>query len=242
MEFGIDIKTTTDGDITILDLAKDYRQYMEEEVQLGTSHDIYKYSESATLNTIIKVGTSEMKLLDVLIDNHDSEIDSCTFQVKEDGYYVVDHIVLPTLKWLEHATEEYLEYYDTVYVTDGEKLYKAYSGQLEECTVKEILERNPENTTLFKCKVDIVYTGNLQQCYFYYCQQLFETILDKCKTGDENLTFARDFIWMTLNIIDYLVCCKQYLEAQRIIETFITCNGLCNSFTNAKSKLGCGCS
>ena len=241
MEFRIDIKATVDGEITITDLAKDIRQYMEEEVQIGTSYELYKYSESATLNTIMKIGTSEIKLLDVLIDMHDTNIDSCTFKVKDDGYYVVDHIVLPTLKWLEHASEEYLEYYDTVYVTDGEKLYKLVSKELEECTVKEILERNTEKTTLFKGKIDIIYTGNLQKCYFYYCQQLFETILDKCKTGDENLTFARDFIWMTLNIIDYLVSCKQYLEAQRVLENFITCNGFCNSIAT-KSKLSCGCS
>lgn len=242
MEFSIDIKTTIDGEITVLDLAKDYRQYMEEDVIEGTSHDIYKYSESATLNTIIKISTKDATLLDVLLDDHSSEIDSCTFKVKDDGYYVVDHIVLPTLKWLDNTTEDFLEYYDTVYVTDGEKVYKAIGKSLEECTVREILERNSENTTIMKCKIDIVYTGNLQNCYFNYCQQLFDTVLDKCKTGDENLTFARDFIWMTLNIIDYLVCCKQYLEAQRIIETFMTCNGLCNSINTNKNKFSCGCS
>lgn len=242
MEFGIDVKTTIDGEITILDLAKDYRQYMEEDVKEGTSYDIYKYSESATLNTIIKISTKDATLLDVLLDDHSTEIDSCTFQVKDDGYYVVDHIVLPTLKWLQQATEEFLEYYDAIYVTDGEKVYKSIEGELTECTIKEILERNPEKTTIMKCKIDIVYTGNLQRCYFYYCQQLFDSILNKCDSGDSNTTFARDFIWMTLNIIDYLVCCKQYLEAQRIIETFITCNGLCNSITNNKNKLSCGCS
>ena len=161
MEFSIDIKTTIDGEITVLDLAKDYRQYMEEDVIEGTSHDIYKYSESATLNTIIKISTKDATLLDVLLDDHSSEIDSCTFKVKDDGYYVVDHIVLPTLKWLDNTTEDFLEYYDTVYVTDGEKVYKAIGKSLEECTVREILERNSENTTIMKCKIDIVYTGNL---------------------------------------------------------------------------------
>lgn len=242
MEFSIDIKTTIDGEITILDLAKDIRQYMEEEVEEGTSHDIYKYSESATINTIIKVGTTEVKLLDVLIDMHDSDIDQCTFQVKDDGYYVVDHIVLPTIEWLNHADEEYLEYYDNVYVTDGSKLYKSISGKLEECTVKEVLEINPEKTTLFKGKIDLIYTGNLQRCYFSYCQKVFNSILNKCDKGDAIDIHARDFIWMTLNIIDYLVCCKQYLEAQRILETFLKCNGFCNSTTTNKNKLSCGCS
>jgi len=101
MEFGIDIKTTIDGEITILDLAKDYRQYIEEDVNEGLLHNKYKYSESATINTIIKISTKDATLLDILLDDHSEELDSCTFKVKDDGYYVVDHIVLPTLKWLD---------------------------------------------------------------------------------------------------------------------------------------------
>jgi len=48
---------------------------------------------------------------------------------------------------------------------------------------------------------------------------------------------------MTLNIIDYLVGFKQFLEAERIIEQFKTCGGFCSS-TNVTNKLysDCGCS
>ena len=67
---------------------------MEEEVQIGTSYELYKYSESATLNTIMKIGTSEIKLLDVLIDMHDTNIDSCTFKVKDDSYYRAESVFL----------------------------------------------------------------------------------------------------------------------------------------------------
>ena len=41
-------------------------------------------------------------------------------------------------------------------------IYKEVDGELEECTVKEILERNIEGTTIKKCKVDVFFTGNLQ--------------------------------------------------------------------------------
>jgi len=48
---------------------------------------------------------------------------------------------------------------------------------------------------------------------------------------------------MTLNIIDYLVGFKQFLEAERIIEQFKTCGGFCSS-TNITNKpySDCGCS
>jgi hypothetical protein len=62
--------------------------------------------------------------VDVLLDKHEEDIDSVTFNVEEDGYYTVDHIILPNMKWYENATTEYFEYYDVVYVTDGEKVYK----------------------------------------------------------------------------------------------------------------------
>jgi hypothetical protein len=87
--------------------------------------------------------------VDVLLDKHDEDIDSVTFNVEEDGYYTVDHIILPNMIWYENASDEYRDYYDVIYVTDGEKVYKQVKGEtLQECTVKEILERNIEGTTI----------------------------------------------------------------------------------------------
>jgi hypothetical protein len=47
---------------------------------------------------------------------------------------------------------------------------------------------------------------------------------------------------MTLNIIDYLVGFKQYLEAQRILEMFQKCGGYCKDFSITKPNINCGCS
>jgi hypothetical protein len=74
------------------------------------------------------------------------------------------------------------------------------------------MERNIEGTTIKKCKVEIFFTGNLQQCYINYCKRIFENSLNKCDFESED-TYARDFIWMTLNILDYLIGFKQFLEA-----------------------------
>lgn len=238
MEFSIDIKTTTEGGITILDLAKDYRQYLEDVI--NPTPDKFEYSKSATINAITKVESDKLTLMDVLVNDHSSDVDCCTFKVESDGYYVIDHIVLPTIEWL-HSTE-FLAEYDVIYVTDLDKIYKSTDGvDLEECTIKEVIERNPEGTTIQHCKVDLVYTGNLQCNYYHYCSTIFNGMLSKCNTADNSDTFARDFIWMTLNIIDYLVCSKQYLEAQRIIETFNKCNGLYSSKLNPNKQTRCGC-
>ena len=248
MEFSIDVHTTLEGEITIEDFSREYNQYLPEDQEVVTSYDYYKYSESATINSVIKVGVKDMILLDILVNEHkiDETLDSCTFRVTEDGYYVVDHIILPTVKWYEHCVkfnQDYLEYYETIYVTDGDKVFKTVEEELVECSMKEILERNIEGTTIKKCRIDVFHTGNLQQCYINRCKEIFNEMLNQCAPNDyDGDVYARDFIWMTLNIIDYLVGFKQFLEAERIMDVFRSCGGFCNMYQNPRHKhVGCGC-
>lgn len=239
MEFEVDIHATDNGDIIVNDLSKEYGQYLGENVTEKV-YDKYKYSECNTLNAILKVTTNTITVIDVLLDDHSTDIDSSSFKVVDDGYYVVEHIIIPTMNWVMKY-DDISDNFDTVYTTDGEKVYKYINNEFQECTVKEIIEVNPYNTTLKKCKLDIIYVGNLQQCYFNYCNEIFNKALTKCSVPSDDIIYARDFIWMTINIIDYLVCKKQYLEAGRIIENFESCNGLCKS--NKKTKFNnCGCS
>ena len=239
MDFSIDIHTTLNGEIIIEDFSKEYGQYIDEDVEVITSYDSYKYSESSTLNAIIKTTTNDIKLIDVLLSEHDDCLDSNTFNVTEDGFYTVEHIVIPNIKWLENSSEEYLKYYETIYVTDNEKVYKIINNTLEECTIKEILQRNIEGTTIKKCKVNVFFTGNLQQCYINTCKSLFNTMLGECSSNVD--TFERDFVWMTLNIIDYLIGFKQFMEAQRLLELFTKCGGFCNKLSK-RNMSSCGCS
>lgn len=239
MDFSIDIHTTPTGDITIEDFSKNYGQYIDEDVTVITSYDSYKYSESSTLNSIVKISTDKIELIDVLLSEHDNCLDSITFKVAKDGFYTIEHIILPNLLWLANASEEYKSYYEHIYVTDNEKVYKLNdAGVLEECTIKEIMERNIEGTTIKKCKVNIFFTGNLQQCYINICKIIFNNYLTKCHNNAD--TFDRDFIWMTLNIIDYLVGFKQFMEAQRILENFERCGNFCSKFYK-HNTIGCGC-
>lgn len=242
MEFTIDINANIKGKITITDQSKLYNQYLDEDLDTAISPELFKFSETATLNVLTKINISNIVLKEVLLDDHKDVTDSSSFKVEEDGYYLIDHVVLPNMNWLENATNDKLNYFDTIYLTDGEKLYKIVDDSLEECSVKEIIERNAEGTTLCKTKVDLIYTGNLQECYISKCQSIFNTQLNKCNNMSNDLTYERDFLWMTLNIIDYLVCRKQFMEAQRILEDFNTCNGFCKQNINNYNQCCCGCS
>ena len=244
MEFNIDVCTKPDGLIIIRDLSKESGLYLSDDLDFIVSHEAIKYKHTATLNCITRITNRSISLVDVLLEEHvDGKPDEAYFKVDKDGYYIVDHIVLPTFDWLKEVPEECFAEYDVLYVTDKEKIYKIVEGELVECTIKEIMERNAEGTTLMKCKINVFFTGHLQECYINYCKKIFDSV-NECAPKDMDYnTYARDFIWMTLNIIDYLIGFKQYLEAQRLIELFHTCNGFCNDrkLHGFKSK-SCGCS
>lgn len=243
MEFSIDIHTTLEGDLIVEDFSKEYGQYIDEDVEVIASYDDYKYSESASLNVVIKVDMDKVTLMDVLLDKHEEDIDSVSFKIHKDGYYTVDHIILPNIKWWENSSADNKRYYDTIYVTDGEKVYKAVDGELQECTVREILERNIEGTTIKKCKVDVFFTAHLQNCYIDWCKQIFNNLLNTCNRDKyDQAIYSRDFVWMALNIIDYLVGFKQYMEAERILEMFNGCGGFCRNRDIKHHNGGCGCS
>ena len=67
---------------------------------------------------------------------------------------------------------------------------------------------------------------------------MFKT-LQPCPVKD--VDFARDLVWMAINVIKYLTECEQLAEVERIIETIKGCNGLCVSSDVTSKTSGCGC-
>ena len=265
MEFDIDIHTGLNGKITIEDYSQEYDQYFPEN-QITQEYGRYKYSECKTLNVIMKIDSGKITLIDVLLHNHDQLVEDPTipgsylydlekteFTVRKDGYYNVNHIVLPTMEWFNNTyltqNDDYRSAFDSVYIiADDNKIYKFINNAFVECTIKEIIERNHEGTTIEKCIIDVFYTGFLQLCYINYCRKLFAKLTKgcnyECSQDDvKDLTYIRDFLWMTLNTIDYQISFKQYMEAQRLLEMTNYCGSFCqNQELNAGPSTGCGCS
>ena len=264
MEFDINIHTGLNGNIIIEDYSKEYDQYFPED-QIIQEHGRYKYNECKTLNVITKIETGKITLMDALLHNHDQFVPDPTnpdhniydlereeFTVKKDGYYNVNHIIIPTMSWYLNTysvqNEEYQKSFQTVYIIDtDDKLYKLTESGFEECSIKEIVERNHEGTTIEKCIIDIFYTGFLQLCYINCCRKLFQQLTKNCNytCGSEStkdLSYTRDFLWMVLNTIDYQISFKQYMEAQRVLELTNYCGSFCrNQELYGGPNVGCGC-
>lgn len=265
MEFSIDIHTGLNGKVTIEDYSNEYDQYFPED-QMIQEYGRYKYSECKTLNVIMKVNSNRIALKDVVIHEHNQlvedpmnpgvflyDLEVTDFTLSQDGYYNVNHIVLPTVDWYNNTyllqDEEYRKAFVGIYVIDEDnKLYKLTESGFIECTIREIVERNHEGTTIQKCIIDVFYTGFLQMCYINYCRKLFQKLTKGCNYACapedvKELTYVRDFLWMVLNVIDYQISFKQYVEAQRILELTNHCGSFCqNQELNAGPNLGCGCS
>ena len=261
MEFDIDICTGVSGRIIIEDCSYDYGQYYSE-TETKQEYGRYKYSECKTLNVVNKVTTTNSTLIDVLVHDHKPienpenpdeiiyGVEQTTVSLKKDGYYTINHIVLPTMKWLNDtylvSDESYKNSFSTIYIIgDDNKVYKYINDDLLECELREITGRNSEGTTIEKCLLDVFYTGNLQNCYIYYCKKLFEKLGagNNCPPKKtEELTYARDFLWMLLNIIDYQISFKQYMESQRLLELSDYCGGFCSKVkAYVGSDVGCNC-
>ena len=131
MEFNIDICNTIQGGITILDLSKEYNQYLpENSIDSSVYEDtlLFKYSDTVTVNSLLYVTTKNIKYVDALIHEHiklDNGIfkdDSCTFNILEDGYYTIDHFIFPNINWYNwyktKASEEYKQKVNRIYIID----------------------------------------------------------------------------------------------------------------------------
>ena len=266
MEFDINIHTDLTGKIVIEDCSLEYDQYIPENKN-DYKYGYYKYSDCKTINVITKVTLENRTLVDVLYHNHDQQVvdpinpykylydvEKVDFSVKQDGYYVINHIVLPTKKWYNTVyssqPSDYKQEFEIIYVIDEDnQLYKIKEeySEFELCDLDEVVERNTDGTSIERCVVDVFYTGFLYRCYIDYCKKLFKKLIKKCNftcpSDDfEDLTYARDFLWMVLNVINYQIGFKQYMEAQRILESIDYCGGFCKNLKiNGESNTGCGC-
>lgn len=172
--------------------------------------------------------------------------------VKFDGWFTVMHVVLPVKAWFdrEKAKEKgsILGQYETVYYLDGTDIYKYVpknNSGTEKATVEEVVGRNTEGTTISKACEDYVSICFLRKCFISLAKEILDDrSMSVCQDRngiDPDLLFRRDYVWMALNVIRYLVRFGQLAEAERIIESIAGCNGLCKDEFKAMQSPGCGC-
>ena len=244
MELKINI-TTSDSCKVII---QDQSEYLPESF-IGTVKNRFKYSDTVSIDILQHNKVQETVYRDPTYTTHDKN-DFVQIPVKFDGWFTVNHVVLPSAKWFEAELQKpegsALGLYDIVYFSDGDHVYKYINNNVTQVTISEVLEVNPTNTTISKTDKDYVSICFLRKCYINLCKQIFnDRGFSSCwnkNTVDSELVYKRDLAWMAINVIKYLTECEQLNEVERIIETLQGCNGLCAPSNVTSKTNGCGCS
>lgn len=258
--------------LRIQDLTQDSNQYIKENIpffecgdvtELGTIYmqkNRYKYSDTVTIDIIVKVTTTTQEILTTLVSSHTylnkdgslqiTHLDENYYQPQSDGYYQIYHLILPVFNedfidgdnFKKLLQDEFI-YYSAAYDENLVTFYKYYWDSENEKVIKEIISTEDiiQVCDISKDVLDTFVVCKLIDCYISLSKSVLNNCSFRCmQDNDEDATFKRDFIWMTLNVIKYLVEREDYLEAQRILEKVNSCGGFCGT-TSSSSSSGCNC-
>lgn len=243
--------------ITVTDINEDYQTSSI----LTTSGNIYyTFTESSSVNALISITYDDTRTLvtsDVTThyvshndttDEDTNVTDESVLEFGTDGLYEVQHLILPTIEYVEKYINQGLAtlFPNGIYYTYDGKVYKY--GSQEEVDMELLVEINTTGTTIIKETKNTFSLCHLQDCFYNLCKKLLNNLCgcnkdcDKANTYSQDI-FNRDLIWMAINTIRYAIESGQYFEAQRLLESVSGCGNICAQF-NTDSNLntsGCGC-
>lgn len=256
MKLEVNFNLDEKGHLTIEDASKYYERYIPEYYSYKTYTD-RKYSETQSVIIIVKKDAtgdvSKDKIYKQITYKHQNEkldVDTLDVTFNEDGYYIVYYYNIPTEYWIKSVNNP-VDHFDYLFYINrkGEIIYR-YKDSLGRI-IDEIIK--PEKlisyiqdtvTTSIDKKVQKIFPlSKLNCCYYSYAKQLFDVLLKRCPSEEnKDQIYKRDFVYMTIQIIKYLVGFDQYLEAQRLLDLINGCGGFCSSVGKIKGKSDCGCS
>lgn len=205
-----------------------------------------KFKNAIAVNILIQNTTKEQSIINTYLAN--DSIDESEFNLSNDGFYTIYHVIIPTLEWLKQAITDVSEMikYDNIYVTDKKQIYKYYykTNKLIPIDSQEILEINCNSkTNIISEHKDLFLYYYLRNCLINFLDYDFQNLIKNCSDkkysingnccnsrtlSNKEIKFRRDIILMFLNLIKYYVYCEKYYTAQELLEEFINCYGYCS--------------
>ena len=226
------------GDLFVKELAYQEGAYASSKDE----RDSVLFTESCSITVLIQHTSTSEAVLKAFIHDHSSADVSNKFDITDDGWYEIVHLVIPTTAWLED--NENLDGYETIYVTDGSEVYKYENGELTEIDITEVYDdESLASSSTWMVKKDVFVLYNLWQCYLNYCRKMLESECSQdsgCPECDNELTKNMRLIWIFLNAIQYLVKLGEFQRAQEFLEEISGCNTLCSNEMFSKTY-DCGC-
>lgn len=224
-----------------------------------------KFSESYTVNVIKKITSEKEEIIDTIISPHEIGIeDSITYDLEKDGFYTIHHYIIPSKEWIiaynaNNVDQRTLNNTDFFY-SDGTSIYQYFplgnldldleAGTSKEISTEELLAIDFQYYDSRKITLSYVMSQEfsickLYECYIRLCKLVLRKSVLRCIEKNKplhDIFFRRDFLWMTINVLRYLIEMGSFMEAQRILEELEYCGGICNDReVQLMSKQGCGC-
>lgn len=221
--------------LSIIDLTRDYQDESSESIDF----QIFKKSDLVSVDVVDYITIDKTERI---LDNMQTPNNESTVYLESDGWYSVHHILLPTKEWFDKAkTDGSISNYSSVYFTDGNKYYKYQDTVTLETTVDNIIAEDSENTTISIINQDVFSIFYLMTCYIKLAENLLNLGIKCKKDSITDITFNRDLVWMSINVIQYLVEMNDLEQATVILYKLNQCNGVCKSI-NIQNTYSCGCS
>lgn len=125
MKLNIEIQTGENCGFNVLDITCGDSGYLPESSEVP---EVGRFKYSDTLGIIVmtlnKVDSKESNPPIYIL--HEVGPQYTFIPTEFDGWFTLNYIVLPTKEWFDNSQEE-LEVYDTVYYSDGNKVYKYFN-------------------------------------------------------------------------------------------------------------------
>lgn len=234
---------TGSNTIKVVGLEREDHQYSD---TLVDKAGVFSYADTVTINIFSSLNHQEEVIdLQYNVNKHNSLEDCSEFSFTRDGVYRIHHIILPTLNWYSKVLEKKydLSKYGDLYIYSDERVFKIVNNIWNPIDIKDIPFIDPLiNATL---TFDIQYTFNsyqLQECYYKFCKSYFDNLDNICDEKDSQFIKNRDLLWMSINVIKYLLDFGRLFEAQKIIEKLYKCSNLCYHTKKIVTNEDCGCS
>lgn len=247
MNLAIEIKPDFDNSVSIIDITPELQEYIDESIEVYEPNlDYFKYSETCTIDITVYISSQGEEFINACYHMHDDTSDSHVIKLPKDGYYKISRIVLPTVEWFQmYKNHELITNNPGIYYTDGQVIYKSINGVSTITDPYELVQINPEVTTISISTYDVFTMDNLKRCYETVARNLLNEFLKncgKCNNLNQQDTLKRDILWMTVNVINYHLEYGEYYNAQYVIEQLQGCNTICDNIRSENNKNnGCGC-
>ena len=172
----------------------------------------------------------------VVSDNIENEYN---YKLKKDGLYVYYKIMMYKKAYIDDSYENKF-YYD-------EESDKIYFGNNEVKDFSEVLDLFKTNNygIIDYFEFPIFSICHLRNCLSELQRKVIFSGIKDCAASssncEKNKTYKsqRDFLFITLQILEQLICLERYDEAEEILEAISTCGSICSELVDKTN--GCNC-